>query len=56
LLACGTISIPELEDLVAANAKRGEKGKAKKQLEKDLRAADLLREESTYHFLQEKKK
>ncbi len=56
LLACGTISIPELEDLVAANAKRGEKGKAKKQLEKDFRAADLLREESTYHFLQEKKK
>jgi hypothetical protein len=56
LLACGTVSIPELEDLVAANVKRGGKGKAKAQLEKDLRAADLLREESKYYYLQEAKK
>lgn len=54
LLACTGISIVDLEDAVAAVVKKG-KGKAKQKLESELRSADLLREQSKYHYLRENK-
>jgi superfamily II DNA or RNA helicase len=61
LLACRTVSVPDLEDLAAASVKRGSKGKpgkqaARQKFENELRSRDLLRDESKYFYLQEKKK
>lgn len=56
LLTCSKVSMPQLEDLVAEKATYGEKGKARKDLENNLRHRDLLREESEYYFLRESKK
>lgn len=55
LRACSGISIVDLENAVAAIAPNRGKGKARQKLENELRAADLLREQSTYHYLREKK-
>lgn len=55
LLSCTGISMVELENAVAAGVAKG-KGKAKQKLESDLRAADLLREQTNYHYLRENKK
>lgn len=56
LAACGGVSVPQLEDLVASLAPRGEKGKAVKALELDLRGADVLNEGGKSYYLREKKK
>lgn len=55
LLSCSGVSIVDLETAVASVAKRGDKGKARQKLENDLRAADLLREQSKYFYLRENK-
>lgn len=55
LRACDGVSIVELENAVAAVAPSRGKGKARQKLENELRSADLLREQSTYHYLREKK-
>ncbi len=56
LAACGSVSIPSLEKLVASLAERGQKGKAEDQLITDLRSADVLNEGGHSFYLKEKKK
>jgi len=56
LAACSKVSVPQLEDLMADLAPKGQKGKAREALECSLRAADVLREEGHIFYLKEKKK
>lgn len=57
LLTCTGISIVELESAVraAAGTKRGAKGAASNKMEKELRARDLLKEQTKYHYLREER-
>lgn len=55
LLACGKVSITELEDAVAQAAPFKMKGKARAALTKELRANDLLKDEGKYWYLREDK-
>lgn len=55
LLSCSKVSIPKLEDLFSADAKRGEKKATRQELENRLRAADILRDEGSIFYLREKK-
>lgn len=55
LSACTGISIVDLEVAVGTLAKPRGKGKAKREFEDDLRDADLLKEQTKYHFLRENK-
>jgi hypothetical protein len=56
LAICGKISVVKLEDYFAAQAERGDKGKARVDLECRLRGADVLRDEGTSYYLRESKK
>lgn len=61
LAACGTVSVPDLEEVFAerarkdASKKRGRIGAARQDLENRLRDADVLKEPGTIFFLREKK-
>ncbi len=61
LTACGTVSVPDLEEVFAERArqdatkKRGKVGAARQDLENRLRDADVLKEPGTIFFLREKK-
>lgn len=54
--ACGSVSIPSLEELVASLAERGQKGPAAKQFINALRSADILNEGGKSFYLKEQKK
>ena len=56
LAACGTVSVVELENLVASLAPHGQKGKAEKDLITDLRSADVMNEGGKTFYLKEAKK
>jgi hypothetical protein len=56
LAACSTVSIPDLEELVAKMAKRGHKEEAKLELEDTLRGASVLKDTSTIYYFREEKK
>jgi uncharacterized protein DUF2800 len=56
LAVCGQVSVPQLEDYFAEIAKRGDKGKARQDLENRLRAADVLKDQGTIYYLRENKK
>lgn len=51
LLACRSVSVPELEKFVAERAPRGHKQESKMHLEDKLREAGALRDEGTVHLL-----
>jgi hypothetical protein len=46
--SCSKVSITKLEELIAAKAERGKKGKAKQELEDELRDAGLMSAQDTY--------
>lgn len=56
LASCSSVSIPDLEDLFAEKAKRGQKGVARQEVENRLRDADVLREGGERYYLREIKK
>jgi hypothetical protein len=56
LAACSTVSVPKLEELVAATAKYRGKEKAKQALEDTLRSAMVLKDQGTIFYFREEKK
>lgn len=55
LSACASVSVVDLEDYFANLAKRGEKGKARQELENRLRSADVWKDEGKIYYLKEQK-
>jgi Protein of unknown function (DUF2800) len=56
LAACSTVSLPDLEELVAKMAKRGHKEEAKQELEDTLRSALVLKDTRQIFYFREEKK
>jgi hypothetical protein len=55
LAACAQVSVHQLEQMFADQAKRGGKAKARQDLEIRLRQADVLRDQGKIYYLREKK-
>lgn len=53
--ACGKVSAPDLDDLVASKAGKGKKGAAIKELANELKHRDLIREQGKVFYLRESK-
>lgn len=56
LTACGSISIPSLEEFFKKAAKQGQKTKAIRDMEVRLRHAGVWKEQGTIHYIKEDKK
>lgn len=56
LSACSRVSVPQLEELIRSLAPMGEKARAERELENQLRGADLLREDGKIFYLKEIKR
>jgi hypothetical protein len=53
---CGSVSVPQLEDMLAEKADHGKKGKVREDFMNELRGADVLQEGGKIFYLRESKK